>query len=82
MCSLKCEDFSSYEQTLFFLKTAHWYLFKIITFPLNLKIYKQAWKFHQELFWEKKDQLLLCPNDIHTFLLLITVFNMPKGLVT
>ena len=41
-----------------------------------------VWKFSHKLFWDKKYQLWLCPNDIYTFWLLITLCNMPKGLLT
>ena len=42
----------------------------------------EVWKFSHKLFCEKKYQLLLCPNDIYTLWLLITLCNMPKDLVT
>ena len=43
---------------------------------------KASLKFSHKLFLKKRYELLLCPNDIHTVWLLITLCNMRKGLVT
>ena len=88
MRSLKCEDISSYGQrrNIFFLEncTLVWYEFfldnDLLIRPENLKttLKNLATNFSEE----KRYRLLLCPNDIHTFFLLIKLCNMPKGLVT
>ena len=63
-------------------KTAHWYGLNfsdnyLFSRPENLK---QVWTFSHKLLYEKRYRLSLCPNDIHTFWLFITLCNMPKGL--
>ena len=49
---------------------------------IDLKIWNQVWKLNHKICWEKRYQLLLFSNDIHTFWFLIILWNMPKGLVT
>ena len=39
----------------------------------NFNIYKQVCKLSDKLFWEERYELFLCPNDMHTLWLLITL---------
>ena len=73
------------EETFFFLEncTLVWSkFFYIIIFSWDHKIFLKVWKFSCKFFWEERYQLLMCSYDISTFWLLITLWNMPKGLVT
>ena len=87
MSSLKCEYISSYGQrrNISFLKTAHWYglnfLYLFIR-PENLNL-----KFSENLaaltfLREKVSTFAESKWYMYTLWLLITLCNMPKGLVT
>ena len=84
---LKCEYISSYAQrrNISFLKTAHWHglnFLYLFTWPENLKL-----KFSENLasltfLREKVSTFAVSKWYMYTFWLLITLCNMPKGLVT
>ena len=87
MSSLKCEYISSYGQrrNISFLKTAHWYglnfLYLFIR-PENLNL-----KFSENLaaltfLRVKVSTFAKSKWYMYTLWLLITLYNMPKGLVT
>ena len=87
MSSLKCEYISSYEQkrNISFLKTTHWYdlnFLYVFIRPenLNLKFYENlaALTFPRE----KLSSFAKSKLYMYTFWLLITLCNVPKGLVT
>ena len=83
--SLKTFPHMNKEVNFFFLKTAQSYglIFLDNYLFIRLENFKTSLLILATNFSEKKRyQLWVCPNDIHTFWLLITLCNMPKGLVT
>ena len=85
MSSLKCEYISSYGQrrNISFLKTAHWYGLNFLYLfirpeNLNLKISENL----AALTFLREKVSTFAKRYIYTLLLLITLCNMPKGLIS
>ena len=70
------------EETFFYWKLHIDMVWFLLDAYFSLELENKAKKSSQKLFWEERYRLLLCPNDIPTFWILINLCNMQTGLVT